>query len=121
DRIPERLELAEQAGAVVIDYSNEDVHERLMEITRGKGPDSCIDAVGMEAHGSSLDALYDTVAQKLRLETDRSHALRQAIRACRSGGTISIPGVYIGILDKFPLGIAFAKGLTFKMGQTHVH
>jgi threonine dehydrogenase-like Zn-dependent dehydrogenase len=74
----------------------------------------------MEAHGTTIDALYDRGKQALRLETDRSHALRQAIRACRKGGTVSIPGVYGGVIDKFPIGIAFAKGLTLKMGQTHV-
>ena len=90
-------------------------------MTGGIGPDSCIDAVGLEAHGTTIDAIYDRAKAALMLATDRSHALRQAIHACRKGGTVSIPGVYGGFLDKFPLGAAFAKGLTFKMGQTHVH
>lgn len=120
DRFPERLLMAQQSGAITIDYTKADVLETLKELTGGRGPDSCIDAVGLEAHGHSVDALLDEVLQAAKLETDRSHALRQAIKACRNGGTISIPGVYVGILDNFPLGVAFAKGLTFKMGQTHV-
>ena len=90
-------------------------------MTGGRGPDSCIDAVGMEAHGTTLDAVYDRVKTALCMATDRPHALRQAIEACRKGGTVSIPGVYGGLLDKVPIGAAFAKGLTLKMGQTHVH
>jgi uncharacterized membrane protein len=86
-----------------------------------RGPDACIDAVGLEAHGTSLDSVYDMTRQKARMTTDRPHVLRQAIQACRKGGTVSIPGVYGGLLDKMPFGAAFAKGLTFKMGQTHVH
>ncbi len=88
---------------------------------RGRGPDACIDAVGLEAHGSSIDAIYDYAKTAVKLETDRTHALRQAIYACRKGGTVSIPGVYGGLVDKFPLGVAFNKGLTFRMGQTNVH
>ena len=90
-------------------------------MTGGQGPDACIDAVGLEAHGTTLDAWYDRVKTSMFLATDRPHALRQAIIACRKGGTVSIPGVYGGWLDKFPLGAAFAKGLTLKMGQTHMH
>lgn len=120
DRFPERLAMAAKSGALAINYSNEDVIEALQHMTNGLGPDACIDAVGMEAHGTSADALIDNVLQTMKIETDRSHALRQAIKACRSGGIISIPGVYVGILDNFPLGVAFAKGLSFKMGQTHV-
>ena len=90
-------------------------------LTGGRGPDACIDAVGMEAHGTSLDAWYDRAKTAVYLATDRFHVLRQAIQACRKGGTVSIPGVYGGLLDKVPLGAAFAKGLTLKMGQTHVH
>lgn len=90
-------------------------------MTSGRGPDHCIDAVGMEAHGATLDALYDRLKTAVMLETDHSHALRAAIFACAKGGTVSIPGVYGGFLDKFPLGSAFAKGLTLKMGQTNVH
>jgi threonine dehydrogenase-like Zn-dependent dehydrogenase len=122
DRFPERLELAERfAKAETIDYAHEDPAERLREMTHGIGPDRCIDAVGMEAHGHSIDAWYDRVKQSVRLATDRAHALRQAIVACRKGGVVSIPGVYGGFLDKIPLGSAFTKGLTLKMGQTHVH
>jgi threonine dehydrogenase-like Zn-dependent dehydrogenase len=121
DRFPERLEMAREAGAEVIDYQKTEVLETLKEMTGGYGPDACIDAVGMEAHGVSMDAIYDRAKQAMMLETDRSHALRQAIQACRKGGVVSIPGVYGGFLDKFPLGAAFGKGLTFKMGQTHVH
>ena len=95
--------------------------ERLKEMTGGRGPDACIDAVGMESHGTTIDARYDQVKQTLRLEQDRPHVLREAIQACRKGGTLSIPGVYGGFLDKVPMGAAFAKGLTFRMGQTHTH
>ena len=122
DAVPERLALASAAGrALPIDFSEVDVLEELRALTGGQGPDACIDAVGLEAHGTTLDAWYDRVKTSLYLATDRSHALRQAISACRKGGTVSIPGVYGGWLDKFPLGAAFAKGLTLKMGQTHVH
>src|SRR5438128_12580754 len=88
---------------------------------RATPPDSCIDAVGMEAHGTTLDAYYDRIKHALMLETDRPNVLRQAIHACRKGATVSIPGVYGGFVDKFPLGAAFAKGLKLRMGQTHVH
>lgn len=122
DRVPERLALAASAGkAETLDYSRVDVADALRVMTAGQGPAACIDAVGLEAHGHSLDAWYDRAKTSLRLATDRSHALRQAIAACRKGGTVSIPGVYGGWLDKFPLGAAFAKGLTLKMGQTHMH
>jgi threonine dehydrogenase-like Zn-dependent dehydrogenase len=90
-------------------------------MTGGRGPDACIDAVGLEAHGETLDAMFDNVAQAVMMESDRPHVLRQAIQACRKGGTVSIPGVYGGIVDKIPMGAAFNKGLTFKMGQTHMH
>jgi threonine dehydrogenase-like Zn-dependent dehydrogenase len=105
----------------VLNYQEDDVSEALKALTGGRGPDACIDAVGLEAHGTSLDALYDRAKVALSLATDRLHALRQAIQACRKGGRVSIPGVYGGVLDKVPLGAAFAKGLTLKMGQTHVH
>ena len=95
--------------------------DALRDLTGGQGPDACIDAVGLEAHGTTLDAWYDRAKTSTYLATDRPHALRQAISACRKGGTVSIPGVYGGWLDKFPLGAAFAKGLTLKMGQTHMH
>ena len=122
DRFPERLAMAASQGqAEVLDYEEVDVPEALRVMTGGQGPDSCIDAVGLEAHGTTLDAWYDRVKTSLYMATDRPHALRQAIAACRKGGTVSIPGVYGGWLDKFPLGAAFAKGLTLKMGQTHMH
>jgi threonine dehydrogenase-like Zn-dependent dehydrogenase len=121
DNVPERLEMARMGGAETLDDEDKDVQEKLREITGGRGPDHCIDAVGMEAHGATLDAFYDRVKTAVMLETDRSHALRAAIFACAKGGTVSIPGVYGGFLDKFPLGSAFAKGLTLKMGQTNVH
>ncbi|HEX9962296.1 MAG TPA: hypothetical protein VGB00_15285, partial [Pyrinomonadaceae bacterium] len=104
-----------------INFDNEDVFEKLKDLTGGRGPDSCIDAVGLEAHGVAPDALLDYVKAKLFLATDRPHALRQAIHCCRKGGTVSVPGVYGGFLDKFNFGAAFGKGLTFKMGQTHMH
>jgi threonine dehydrogenase-like Zn-dependent dehydrogenase len=122
DRFPERLALAASQGkAETLNYMEVDVPEALRAMTGGQGPDACIDAVGLEAHGTTLDAWYDRVKTSLYLATDRPHALRQAIGACRKGGTVSIPGVYGGWLDKFPLGAAFAKGLTLKMGQTHMH
>ena len=122
DRYPERLDMASAHGrAQVLNYEEIDVLDALRALTGGQGPDACIDAVGLEAHGTTLDAGYDLVKTSLYLATDRLHALRQAIAACRKGGTVSIPGVYGGWLDKFPLGAAFAKGLTLKMGQTHVH
>ncbi|MGH9406428.1 MAG: zinc-dependent alcohol dehydrogenase [Terriglobia bacterium] len=121
DRIPERLRLAEQQGAQVFNYEDADVFDRLKDMTGGRGPDACIDAVGMEAHGTSFDAAYDRVKQALYLQTDRPRVLRQAIKACRKGGTVSIPGVYTGFVDKFPIGAAFGKSLTFRMGQTYVH
>jgi threonine dehydrogenase-like Zn-dependent dehydrogenase len=122
DRLPERLHLAKTWGeATVLDYQEVNVSEALRDLTGGRGPDACIDAVGMEAHGTSVDALYDRAKTAMYLATDRLHALRQAIQTCRKGGTVSIPGVYGGLLDKVPLGAAFAKGLTLKMGQTHVH
>lgn len=122
DRFPERLALAaSQGNAEIIDYTSTDVYDELRAKTGGQGPDACIDAVGLEAHGTTLDAWYDRVKTSTYMATDRSHALRQAIEVCRKGGTVSIPGVYGGFLDKFPLGAAFGKGLTLKMGQTHMH
>ncbi len=122
DRIPARLRMAQEQGhAEVYNYEDDDVVEALKEMTGGRGPDACIDAVGMESHGTSIGAVNDTVKQKVRLGTDRPHVLREAIQACSKGGTVSIPGVYGGFLDKVPFGAAFAKALTFKMGQTHVH
>lgn len=122
DDAPERLRMAaELGGAETINFAEQDVFDTLKQMTHGVGPDSCIDAVGLEAHGTTVDALYDRAKAALMLATDRPHALRQAIHACRKGGTVSVPGVYGAFLDKFPFGAAFAKGLTFKMGQTHVH
>jgi threonine dehydrogenase-like Zn-dependent dehydrogenase len=123
DRIPERLALARQVGAMTVDYSEEDlsVLTALKDLTGGIGPDSCIDAVGLEAHSSDLQGVYDTVKNALLLETDRPAVLRQAIQGVRKGGTVSIPGVYGGLLDKVPFGAAFGKGITMKMGQTNMH
>jgi threonine dehydrogenase-like Zn-dependent dehydrogenase len=122
DTVPERLAMArEHAGAEPLDYAAESVVASLKELTGGRGPDACIDAAGMEADHTGLVGLYDKVKQTLRLETGRPHALREAIQACRKGGTVSLAGVYGGVIDKVPLGAAFNKGLTFKMGQTHVH
>jgi threonine dehydrogenase-like Zn-dependent dehydrogenase len=122
DDVPERLRLAEtHCGAEVIDDKRHDVLEALAEMTAGRGPDSCLDAVGMEAHGPGLISdLYDRTKQNLKLETDRPAVLRQAIMAARKGGTVSLAGVYGGWDDKVPMGAAFNKGLTLKMGQTHV-
>jgi len=121
DAILERLEKAARCGAEILNYEKLDVLEVLEERTAGRGPDCCIDAVGMEAHGHTPGAIYDRVKHAVMLETDRSNVLRQAIQSCRKGGTVSVPGVYGGLIDKFPIGAAFAKGLTLRMGQTHVH
>lgn len=120
DHYHNRLEMAADAGAVPINFSDEGVYEQLMDITGGMGPDACIDAVGLESHGMTVDAIYDRIKAAAYMVTDRPHALRQMIRACRKGGTISIPGVYGGVMDKFPFGAAFNKSLTFRMGQTHM-
>ncbi len=121
DRVPERLRMArEQGGAETINYEAVDVHDALLAMTGGRGPDACIDAVGMEAHEPGIVGAYDRIKQAMTLETDRPHALRQAITACRKGGTVSIPGVYGGFIDTVPFGAAFNKGLTLKMGQTHM-
>jgi len=123
DRWPARLLLAEtRAKAETLNYAEcDDVVEELKQRTGGRGPDACIDAVGTEAHGTTIDALYDRAKQVVGIGTDRPYVLRQAIQACRKGGTVSIPGVYGGFLDKVPFGAAFAKGLTLRMGQTNVH
>ncbi len=122
DRFPERLKLAQRVGATTINYEQDGVNviEALRDLTGGIGPDSCIDAVGMEAHSSTLVGAYDTVKQALSLETDRPFVLRQAIQAIRKGGTLSIPGVYGGVLDKVNFGAAFGKGIHMNMGQTHM-
>jgi len=121
DDVPGRLEMSRAAGATTIDMSKEPVSDKLMALTGGRGPDRCIDAVGLEAHGMSIDAAIDRIKVATFLATDRAHALREAIQCCRKGGTVSVPGVYGGVIDKFPFGAAFGKGLTLKMGQTHVH
>ncbi|MGE0491334.1 MAG: zinc-dependent alcohol dehydrogenase [Vulcanimicrobiota bacterium] len=121
DSVPERLELANTIGAITVDYNQHNPLTRLPELTGGRGPDACIDAVGLEAHGTGPGAIYDHVKDTLHLATDRPNVLRQALQVCRKGGVVSIPGVYGGMLDKLPFGAAFAKGLTLKMGQTHVH
>jgi threonine dehydrogenase-like Zn-dependent dehydrogenase len=123
DRWPARLLMAQTHGkAETINYEDiPDVVEELKLRTGGRGPDACIDAVGTEAHGNSLDAIYDRAKVAVGLASDRANVLRQAIQACRKGGVVSIPGVYGGFVDKAPVGAAFAKGLTLKMGQTHVH
>lgn len=123
DRLPERLARARELGAITVDYSEEDVNviTALKDLTGGIGPDACIDAVGLEAHSNELQGVYDKVKVALMLETDRPSVLRQAIQAVRKGGTLSIPGVYGGLLDKVPFGAAFGKGITMKMGQTNMH
>lgn len=123
DRVPHRLEMARDlCAADTIDFEQQDVLSELRLMTAGRGPDACIDAVGLEAHGhGSIGAVYERAKTAVFLTTDRLEVLRQAILACGKGGTVSIPGVYGGFLDKVPIGAAFAKGLTLKMGQTHVH
>jgi threonine dehydrogenase-like Zn-dependent dehydrogenase len=123
DHYPARLEEAarENENLQTINFDDVEVYDKLKDLTGGRGPDSCIDAVGLESHGTSPDSLLDYAKATLFLATDRPHALRQAIYCCRKGGTVSIPGVYGGFLDKFPMGAAFGKGLTFKMGQTNMH
>jgi threonine dehydrogenase-like Zn-dependent dehydrogenase len=123
DCVPERLKLAKEKGrAETIDFMEVGVYETLQEMTKGRGPDRCIDAVGAEAHGmGSIPAMIDKAKAKIGIGTDRPQALRQAIMCCRKGGTVSVPGVYIGFLDKVPMGAIVNKGLTMKSGQTHVH
>ena len=121
DRIPERLALARDgAKAETINYDEEKVYDALMEMTGGRGPDSCIDAVGMEGHSHGLDFAYDRAKQALMLETDRPIALREAIMCCRNGGNVSVIGVYGGFIDKFPMGSFMNRSLTMKTGQCHV-
>ena len=121
DSVAARLLKATECCAETINYAEVNVIETLKEMTGGRGPDACIDAVGMESHGTGMVHMYDRAKQALMLESDRPQPLREAIQACRKGGTVSIPGAYGGLIDKFPIGAAFAKGLTLKMGQTHVH
>ncbi|WP_437653179.1 zinc-dependent alcohol dehydrogenase [Sorangium sp. So ce1182] len=122
DRFEYRLRIArERAGASdTINYEEVDVHDALAELTGGRGPDACIDAVGLEAHGHGLMFAYDRTKQALKLETDRPIALREAIRACRNGGTVSVIGVYGGFIDKFPMGSLMNRSLTLRTGQCHV-
>jgi threonine dehydrogenase-like Zn-dependent dehydrogenase len=122
DRVPERLAMAEAGGATTINIETESVIERLNELTKGKGPEKCIDCVGMEAHATAtIDSMYDRAKQAVMMETDRPHVLREMIYVCRPAGTLSVPGVYGGLLDKIPFGASMNKGLTWRMGQTHVN
>jgi threonine dehydrogenase-like Zn-dependent dehydrogenase len=122
DRVPERLQMAEKYGkAETINFDKEKVYDRLQEMTKGRGPDRCIDAVGCEAHGGgAVDAVMDKVKSTVMLTTDRAHVLREAIMCCRKGGTISVPGAYVGFPDTLPIGAFMNKGLTMKSGQTHM-
>ncbi len=122
DQVPERLQMAREHGrAEALDFSDVKIYDTLMEMTDGRGPDSCIDCVGLESDAmASVDAMIDKAKAALYLATDRPHVLREAIYSCRKGGTISIPGVYVGMVDHLPFGAAMNKGLTFRMGQTHV-
>lgn len=122
DNQPDRLSMAEAAGAIVINYDDDSVLDRLNELTKGKGPDKCIDAVGMEAHSlRSLDSAIDRVKQAVMIESDRPHVLREMIYVCRPAGVLSVPGVYGGLVDKIPMGALMNKGLTLRAGQTHVN
>jgi threonine dehydrogenase-like Zn-dependent dehydrogenase len=122
DRVPERLAMAKAGGAITINFDEESVLERLKDLTNGKGPEKCIDAVGMESHATrSFDAMYDRAKQAVMLESDRPHVLREMIYVCRPAGTLSVPGVYGGLIDKIPFGASMNKGLTWRMGQTHVN
>ncbi len=123
ERLADRISMAKAGGAdEIINFEEEDVFERLNDLTAGKGPDKCIDAVGLESHATaSFDSIYDRAKQALMLETDRPHVLRQMIFACRPAGVLSIPGVYGGLLDKIPFGALMNKGLTVRTGQTHVN
>jgi threonine dehydrogenase-like Zn-dependent dehydrogenase len=120
DHYPHRLDLAKSMGAEVINFEEVNVREALVEMTGGIGPDACIDAVGMESHGFTADSVMDKVKAAVKLVTDQTHGLRQVIIACRKGGRVSIPGVYGGVTDKFPIGALMEKGLSIKSGQTHV-
>ena len=120
DRVPERLQMAQEGGAETINYDEENVYETLMDMTGRRGPDSCIDDVGMESHGPALVFAYDRLKQAMMLEGDRPHALREAIMCCKNGGTVSVIGVYAGFIDKFPMGSVMNRSLTIKTGQAHV-
>ena len=119
DHHANRLAMAKAAGAEVLNYHEVKLREALMELTGGRGPDSCIDAVGLEAHGFAPDNVVDAAKAAVRLATDRTHALREVIMPCRKGGHVSVPGVYGGVTDKFPVGAFMEKGLTMRTGQTH--
>ncbi len=123
DRIPERLSMAQAGGAVPINFEEESVLERLSDLTHGKGPEKCIDAVGLEAHVGlkHFDSVYDRAKQAVMLESDRPHVLREMMYVCRPAGVLSVPGVYGGLVDKIPFGAMMQKGLTLKTGQTHVN
>ena len=122
DCLPDRLSMASAGGAIPIDFDEESVVERLDELTQGKGPEKCIDAVGMEAHAThSVESMIDRAKQAIMAETDRPHVLREMIYCCRPGGVLSIPGVYGGLADKLPIGMLMNKGLTVRSGQTHVN
>ena len=121
DRIPYRLDRARALGADTINFEEDDVVETLKTVTAGRGPDRAIDCVGMEAHSFAPDNVADKVKQTLKLQFDRAHVIRQAIYAVGKGGVVSVPGVYAGFIDKFPMGIVVNKGLTIRSGQTHVH
>jgi threonine dehydrogenase-like Zn-dependent dehydrogenase len=122
DNVPERLTMAAAGGAITINFDDESVLEKLNELTHRKGPEKCIDAVGLEAHAArSIDSMYDKVKQTLMLATDRAHVIREMFYVCRPGGTVSIPGVYGGVADKIPLGMMMNKALTIRTGQTHVN
>ena len=120
-RVPNRMKMARDGGAITIDINSEHVYERILDLTGGLGADICVDAVGMEAHGYSLDAVYDKLKVMAMMQTDRPKVIRQAIHCCRKGGTVSIIGAYGGFADKIPVGAMMNKGLTIKTGQCHVH
>ena len=122
DRLEDRLSMARAGGAVTINFEEESVVERLNDLTGGKGPEKCIDAVGMEAHATAtIDSMYDRAKQAMMMETDRPHVLREMMYVCRPAGVLSVPGVYGGVLDKIPFGMTMNKGLTIRTGQTHVN
>jgi len=122
DNVVERLAMAQQLGASPLNFDSVNIVEALNELTHGKGPDKCIDAVGLEAHATaSLDSVYDRIKQAVMLESDRPHVLREMIYVCRPAGILSIPGVYGGLVDKIPMGALMNKGLTLRTGQTHVN
>ena len=123
DCVPERLGMARAGGAIPVNFQEESVLERLGDLTQGKGPEKCIDAVGLEAHASAkhFDSVYDRAKQALMLESDRPHVLREMMYVCRPAGVLSVPGVYGGLVDKLPMGAMMNKGLTLRTGQTHVN